>query len=47
MTGEQAKLKRRGERLYERYAKPLEAEHAGKLIAITPKGETILGDTMP
>jgi hypothetical protein len=46
MTAEQATLRRRGERLYDRYAKPLEAEHAGKFIAISPKGQTLIGDTL-
>ena len=46
MTAEQARLTRRGERLYERYAKPHETAHAGKFIAISPKGQTIIGDTM-
>jgi hypothetical protein len=43
---EQAKLKQRGERLYDRFAQPLEAEHAGKFIAISPSGQFIIGDTM-
>ena len=32
-----------GDELYERYGKPLEAEHWGKFIAISPDGRTILG----
>jgi hypothetical protein len=35
-----------GEQLYEQYAKPLEAEHAGQFIAVAPDGRTVLGDTM-
>ena len=46
MTIEQATLKRRGERLYDRYARPLEAAHDGKFVAISPQGQTIIGDTM-
>jgi hypothetical protein len=46
MTAEQAKLMRTANRLYERYAKPLEAEHAGKYVAVSPKGQLIIGDTM-
>lgn len=46
MTPEQANLKRRGERLYDRYAKPLEDEHAGQFIAISPTGQVIVGATM-
>lgn len=45
-TQETADLERRGELLYERYAKPLEVAHAGKFIAISPGGQTIIGDTM-
>ena len=30
------------DRLYERYGKPLEAEHWGKYAAIPPDGRTIL-----
>ena len=33
-------------RLYERYGKPLESEHWGKFVAISPKGETLLGTDM-
>lgn len=29
--------------LYERYGKPLEAEHQGKFVAITSDGRTMLG----
>ena len=31
------------DRLYERYGKPLEPEHAGKYVAIGPDGQCILG----
>ena len=30
--------------LYERYGKPLEAEHWGKYLAVHPDGQTILED---
>lgn len=46
MTAEQQRLKRKADRLYERYARPLEAEHSGKYVAVSPKGQTVLGDTM-
>ena len=46
MTGEQGQLRREADRLYERYAKPLEAEHAGKYVAVSPAGQVILGDAM-
>lgn len=34
------------ERLYERYGKPLEAEHTGEYLAVSPKGQTILGTSL-
>ena len=33
-----------GERLYEQYGKPLEAEHWGKYLAVHPDGRTVLTD---
>ena len=46
MTAEQHKIKQQADDLYERYAKPLEAEHTGKFVAVSPQGQTILGETM-
>jgi hypothetical protein len=43
---EQAKLNRKADRLYQRYAKPLEAEHWGEYLAVSPKGEIVLGTDM-
>jgi hypothetical protein len=37
---------RKSEQLYDRYAQPLEGEHAGKYVAISPDGQVLLGDTM-
>ena len=34
---------KQGDELYERYGKPLEAEHWGEFVAISPDGRTILG----
>ena len=34
---------KQGDELYERYGKPLEAEHWGKVVAIAPDGSTLLG----
>ena len=31
---------------YERYAKPLEAEHDGEFVAVTPDGRTFLGPSV-
>jgi hypothetical protein len=35
----------RGEDLYERYGRPLEAKHWGEYVVITPDGRTILAPT--
>ncbi len=32
--------------LYERYARPLEAEHWGEYIIIAPDGRYVLGDSL-
>ena len=32
------------DRLYEKYGKPLEAEHWGKYLAVHPDGRTVLAD---
>ncbi len=32
--------------LYARYGKPLEAEHAGEYVAISPDGRTLLAPTV-
>lgn len=34
------------DRLYERYGEPLEADHAGRYVAISPDGRTIIGPTV-
>lgn len=31
--------------LYEQFGKPLETEHAGEFIAVSPEGQTLLGTT--
>ncbi len=33
-------------RLYEQYGTPLEQDHGGEYVAISPDGRTILGTTM-
>ncbi len=35
-----------GDDLYDKYGKPLESEHWGEFVAISPKGETLLGTDM-
>ena len=37
------KALKQGDELYERYGKPLEAEHWGKFLAVAPDGRTLLG----
>lgn len=32
--------------LYERFGKPLESTHVGRFVAITPDGQTLLGDSL-
>lgn len=32
--------------LYDRYGKPLEAEHRGEYVAISPDGKTVLGRSL-
>lgn len=44
--GQQSNLERQYDTLYERYGKPLEAEHAGQYLAISPTGETLLGASL-
>lgn len=41
-----ARRLREGDELYERYGKPLEAEHWGEFIAITADGRTLIGPTL-
>lgn len=33
-------------RLYEQYGKPLERDHPGEYLAVSPKGQTLLGDDL-
>ncbi len=32
--------------LYERYGKPLEEQHTGKYLAVSPEGKTLLASTL-
>lgn len=34
------------DQLYEQYGKPLEVEHRGAYLAISPQGKTLLGETL-
>jgi hypothetical protein len=40
-------LERRYDELYKRYGRPLERDHAGEYLAVSPRGETLLGATFP
>ncbi len=51
MTAHDAKenqkdLLEKADELYQKYGKPLEAEHFGELVAISDDGQTVLGKTM-
>lgn len=37
---------RRYDEYYERYGKPLEQDHRGKYLAVSSKGDTLLGDSL-
>lgn len=41
--GNQHDLEQRYEAMYDRYGKPLESEYGGKYLAVSPRGETLLG----
>lgn len=41
---ERRRAKELGDRLYEQYGKPLEAEHWGKFLAVHPDGRTVMTD---
>jgi len=38
--------KQQAESLYERYARPLEAEHTGEFVAVSAEGKTVLGSDL-
>lgn len=46
MTTELRQRKQLADQLYEDYVKPLEQEHAGKYVALTPEGKMVFGATM-
>lgn len=37
---------REAEALYDQFGKPLEEQHTGQYVAITPEGKTLLGATV-
>lgn len=40
------KLEEQADKLYEKYGKPLEAQHLGAFVAISPEGDTVIGATI-
>ena len=46
MVNENTQRLREAEALYERFGKPLEAQHRGEYVAITTDGRTLVGPTV-
>lgn len=46
MTTEMQERKKLADKLYKKYGKPLESEHLGKYLAVSPDGKTLLGPTL-
>ncbi len=46
MEPTQDELLQRSDQLYERFGKPLEGEHWGRFLAVSPEGETLLADDL-
>jgi hypothetical protein len=46
MRTDEARRLREADTLYERYGRPLEAEHRGEYVAIAPDGRTLVGPTV-
>ncbi len=46
MTAEMRESKKLADELYTKYGKPLESEHWGQYLAISPDGKTLLGSTL-
>ena len=45
-TANHKEAEQRYSELYQRYGKPLEVDHKGEYLAVSPKGKTILGSTL-
>ena len=41
-----AQAEKFGDKLYQRYGKPLEKDHWGKFMAVSQRGKTILGESL-
>jgi len=46
MAASNKQLKKQADKLYEQYGKPLEVEHKGVYLAVSPDGQTVLGATL-
>jgi hypothetical protein len=46
MSTDDQERKRFADMLYEQYGRPLEAEHRGEYVAISPDGRTLLAPTV-
>lgn len=46
MKGQKLPQKYQADKLYNKYVKPLEMKHKGEYIAITSKGQKVLGTTL-
>jgi hypothetical protein len=46
MAETQEHLTQRSDELYAKYVKPLEKEHTGEFIAVSPNGKTVFGPTL-
>lgn len=45
-TNNQAALEQQSDQLYARYVKPLEEEHRGEYVAVSPDGEVVRAKTL-
>jgi hypothetical protein len=46
MSGVDQQRKRQADSLYDRYAKPTEAEHIGQYVAVSSTGQVVFGETV-
>ena len=45
-SADQQQVQQRYDALYEKYGKPLEAQHRGEFLAVSSTGQTLLGPTL-
>ncbi|HLH26256.1 MAG TPA: DUF5678 domain-containing protein [Chloroflexota bacterium] len=46
MPSQESPRKQDADQLYEQYGRPLEEKHRGQYVAISPEGQTVLGDDL-